>query len=160
MTLHAYTDGASRGNPGSSGIGVVVKTPGGETLYSASGYIGLSTNNRAEYVALLTLLEQVRDVQCDRLCIHSDSELMVRQMNGQYKVKDAEIRKYHRKAAQLLSEIRCDVEIRHIPRERNAEADRLANEAIDRKTVLMPEPFPLRTTRADGGGRDVDRQKV
>ncbi len=142
MTLNAFTDGASRGNPGSSGIGIIVKEAGGRTLYTASGYIGVSTNNRAEYTALLTLLERLRDVTCEKLCIHSDSELMVRQVNGQYKVKDAEIKKYHRKVLQLLSGFSCAVEIRHIPRDRNAEADRLANEAIDRKTMLMQDPFP------------------
>jgi ribonuclease HI len=142
MTLHAFTDGASRGNPGASGVGIVVKDGKGTTLYSTHGYIGMSTNNRAEYIALLTLLEQMRGVRCQRLVVHSDSELMVRQVNGQYKVKDSEIRKYHRKVTELLAGLQCDVELKHIPRERNADADSLANLAIDDKTILMPEPFP------------------
>jgi ribonuclease HI len=142
MTLYAFTDGASRGNPGASGIGIVVKDTRGTTLYSTHGYIGVSTNNRAEYIALLTLLEQMRDVHCRRLVVHSDSELMVRQVNGEYKVKDSEIRKYHRKITEILAAVPFEFELTHVPRERNADADRLANFAIDDKTILMPEPFP------------------
>jgi ribonuclease HI len=142
MTLHAFTDGASRGNPGESGIGLVVKDARGNTLYSTHGYIGISTNNRAEYIALLTLLERMKGVRCTKLLVHSDSELMVRQVNGQYKVRDIEMRKYHRKVTELIAGFVSPVELKHIPREKNADADSLANLAIDERTILMPEPFP------------------
>jgi ribonuclease HI len=142
MILHAFTDGASRGNPGESGIGIVVRDAKGRILYRLHGYIGTSTNNRAEYTALLTLLEQLRDVRCEKVLIHSDSELMVRQVTGRYKVKDGEIRKFHAKVMAILSDVPFSFEIKHVPRGDNTEADRLANLAIDTRTPLVPAPFP------------------
>jgi ribonuclease HI len=143
MKLRAYTDGASRGNPGESGIGIVLKGDKGKTLASWHGYIGLSTNNRAEYQALITLLERMRDFPCDELIIHSDSELMVRQLTGRYKVKDAGLKECHRRAAALLAAQTCKTALKHVPREKNRDADRLANLAIDSRAKLELTPSPL-----------------
>ncbi|MGA9117189.1 MAG: ribonuclease HI family protein [Bacteroidota bacterium] len=131
MILHAFTDGASRGNPGESGIGILIMTEEGEILLTASGYIGVATNNIAEYTALVAMLRRARRLRCTRMIAHSDSELMVRQMRGEYKVKDENLRKQHAKAASLLDELPFPCELRHVPREQNREADRLANLAIE-----------------------------
>src|SRR3990172_6948652 len=88
MIVHAYTDGAARGNPGESGVGVIYKDEHGATLTKLSGYIGKATNNAAEYQALLACVKGASNLKCSRLIVHSDSELMVLQLNGEYKVKD------------------------------------------------------------------------
>jgi ribonuclease HI len=144
MTLRAFTDGASRGNPGESGIGVVVKDEKGRIVLTFHGYIGLSTNNKAEYAALIALLERMRAIRCDRLIIHTDSELLVRQLSGRYKVRDAGLKSLHRKAATLLSAQSFATEVRHIPREENRDADRLANQAIDTKASAGSSSLPGR----------------
>jgi len=131
LTLYAYTDGASRGNPGESGIGAVVKTESGSTVLEFHRHIGRATNNIAEYTALLELLERMRGVPCTRLVVHSDSELMVRQLNGSYRVKQPELRRRYEQFVAMRKELPFAVEIRHVTREQNREADRLANEGID-----------------------------
>jgi ribonuclease HI len=136
MTLHAFTDGASRGNPGESGIGALVKDEKGNVLRTFHGYIGVSTNNKAEYTALITLLERMDGIECEKLIIHSDSELMVRQLSGRYKVRDAGLKVFHRKAAALLRRQPFTTELRHVPREQNHDADRLANLAINTRSRL------------------------
>jgi ribonuclease HI len=148
MTLHAFTDGASRGNPGESGIGVLVKDDKGNIVLSLNGFIGQSTNNRAEYTALITLLERMKKVPCGRLIVRSDSELMVHQVNGKYKVRDHELKRYHREVAKLVAGSPFAFELKHIPREKNREADRLANQAIDLRLTLEPEPHRLPASRA------------
>jgi len=150
MTLHAFTDGASRGNPGESGIGILVKDDEGNVVLSLNGFIGNSTNNRAEYIALTTLLERMQGSSCRRLVVHSDSELMVRQVNGQYKVKDQAMKRYHRRVTGLVAGSPFAFELKHIPRELNREADRLANQAIDERTTLEPQTGP--PPRHSGGG--------
>ncbi len=138
MTILAYTDGASRGNPGESGIGILAKDEQGDILLSANGYIGRTTNNLAEYAALLTLVKRVRTLNCSRLVVHSDSELMVRQMKGEYKVRDEEIKKCQQKIQKILDKSPFEFEIRHIPREMNSEADALANRGLDsRKRIRI-----------------------
>lgn len=149
MTLHAFTDGASRGNPGESGIGLLVKDDKGNIVLSLNGFIGRSTNNRAEYIALITLLERMQNVPCSRLIVRSDSELMVRQVNGKYKVKDQVIKQYHRKVAELVSGSPFAFELKHIARDKNSEADRLANQAIDLRLTLGPETHPFPASRAE-----------
>jgi len=136
MTLYAYTDGASRGNPGESGIGLIVKDETGKEILTLHGYIGQATNNIAEYTALLELLKKVKKMECSHLIVHSDSELMVRQINGLYKVKDHGLKKYFERVGRLLKNAPFTVELVHIPRERNLDADRLANMGIDSKKRL------------------------
>jgi ribonuclease HI len=138
MTLRAYTDGAARGNPGDAGIGVLVKASDDTVILSAHGYIGTATNNVAEYTALLHLLETSRTFSCTRLVVHSDSELMVRQITGRYRVRDAGLKHYHRRVMELMARSPFPVEVRHIRREDNGEADQLANLGIDsRKRITV-----------------------
>ncbi|MGB2958774.1 MAG: ribonuclease HI family protein [Bacteroidota bacterium] len=131
MILYAFTDGASRGNPGESGFGIVVKDDRGDTVLTLNGYIGRTTNNIAEYTALLKLLERMRSVECSRMIVHSDSELMVKQLNGFYRVRNKGLKRYHARFQELKKILPFDIHIRHIGREENKDADRLANEAID-----------------------------
>jgi ribonuclease HI len=133
MTILAHTDGASRGNPGEAGIGIMIKDEEGRILTSLYGYIGIATNNVAEYTALLACLNAIHKTHCTRLIVHSDSELMVRQLNGTYKVKDANLKTLFTQAQKLVRNASFDFEIRHIAREENREADRLANLGIDSK---------------------------
>ncbi len=131
MTIVAYTDGASRGNPGESGIGVILKDEAGTILFQASGYIGVATNNVAEYQALLVCLKKARELRCTKLVVHSDSELMVRQLSGKYRVKDKKLQSYFREAHSLLKDSPFTFEIVHVAREGNRDADDLANQGID-----------------------------
>jgi ribonuclease HI len=139
MTILAYTDGASRGNPGESGVGIVLKDEQGNVIASQYGYIGTTTNNVAEYTALAACLQLAQTTACSNLVVHSDSELMVRQLNGQYKVKDAGLKKHFRHIQELLGESPFQFKIRHIPREKNQEADALANRGIETKKTLRVE---------------------
>lgn len=130
MTLRAYTDGASRGNPGESGIGIILKDEHDRVLLSEFGYIGIATNNVAEYTALLVLLKRMKEFPCAHLIVQSDSELMVRQLNGEYKVKDENLKKCVQRVHRLMGSAPFTYELVHVPREQNAEADRLANFGI------------------------------
>jgi ribonuclease HI len=137
MNLYAYTDGASRNNPGEAGIGVVIKKEDGTTLSRLKKYIGTSTNNAAEYTALIHCLENVPrsgDDRCSLLVIHTDSELMARQMDGTYRIKDLNLKQLHAKAKELIDAAPFQCVIKHVPRAMNAEADALANDAIDSRS--------------------------
>ena len=133
MTIHAFTDGASRGNPGESGIGILLKDEKGGALTSIFGYIGTATNNVAEYTALVTCLRMVSKLNCTTLVVHSDSELLVRQMQGKYKVKEPRLKEIVREARGIIDREGFTCRFIHITRERNSEADRLANRGIDSK---------------------------
>jgi ribonuclease HI len=137
MTILAFTDGASRGNPGESGVGIVLKDEHGNVITTRYGYIGEATNNIAEYSALAACLQLVQTIECSSLIVHSDSELMVRQLNGQYKVKDAGLKNYFQHIQSMLSSSTFQFKIRHIAREKNFEADELANRGIDTKFKLI-----------------------
>ncbi len=136
MIVHAFTDGAARGNPGESGIGVVFKDEKGATLATHYGYIGEATNNSAEYQALLVCLRIAPTTKCSKLIVHSDSELMVRQMLGQYKVKDPGLKALYLKVHRILSKAAFEFEIKHVVRELNKEADLLANRGIDSRKPI------------------------
>jgi len=127
---HLYTDGGSRGNPGPAGIGARLLTASGDVVEELADFIGKATNNVAEYQALLAGLDLALDRGVERLDVFMDSELVVRQVNGQYKVKDAGLKPLHAQACLLLSRFH-EVDVKHVRREQNAEADRLVNEAID-----------------------------
>ncbi len=131
MTIHAFTDGASRGNPGESGIGVLLKDERGGALTSIFGYIGTATNNVAEYTALVTCLRMVSKLNCTNLVVHSDSELLVRQMQGKYKVKEPTLREFVHQARETITKGGFTCRFIHVTRERNREADELANRGID-----------------------------
>lgn len=136
MTIHAFIDGASRGNPGESGIGVLFKNEKGKIVYAIGGYIGSGTNNIAEYVALLACLKKAKEMKCSKLVVHSDSELVVKQVKGEYKVRDAEIKKQFQRVMKVLKFAPYRFEIKHVRRERNREADILANAGIDARIKL------------------------
>jgi ribonuclease HI len=138
MIIHAFTDGAARGNPGESGIGFVFKDEHGKTISRGYGYIGEGTNNVAEYKALLACLKAAPQTNCTRLIIHSDSELLVRQMRGEYKIKDQTLKSYFVKIHRVLAKAPFEMEIKYIRREENREADQLANLGIDsRKRIRV-----------------------
>ena len=138
MTILGFTDGAARGNPGQGGIGVVLKDESGNVLAEIKKYLGNVTNNVAEYTALIECLRRVNvlfgntaGVPCSKLIIHSDSELMVRQINGEYKVKDRTLKELFDEVQKILRSASFEFSIKHVPREKNKEADALANESID-----------------------------
>ncbi len=127
----ANVDGASRGNPGPASYAVVVRGPDGTTRFEAGKYIGRATNNVAEYYALISALDYAVAQGVDRLLVRSDSELLVRQMEGRYKVKSPDLRPLHEHARKLARGL-AYFAVEHVPRERNREADELANIALDR----------------------------
>ena len=130
--LTIFTDGVARGNPGEGGFGVVIKASDGSILEEIGGYIGITTNNFAEYTALVIALKSLLKYQADKIAIYSDSELMVRQLNGLYKVKNEGLLPLYQEAKRLTSMFK-NVIIYHIPRGKNKEADALANKAVDGK---------------------------
>lgn len=127
---HLHVDGGSRGNPGPAGIGVVLAGPDGEVIDTLANYIGKATNNIAEYQAMVSGLELALERGVNRLAIFSDSELIVRQLEGAYKVKNEGLRPYYQEAKSLLSRLE-EYEMQSIPREANAHADELVNRALD-----------------------------
>jgi ribonuclease HI len=127
----AHIDGGARGNPGPAGYGVVVQDASGRKVAELSEYLGHQTNNYAEYQGLLGVLRYALANGVKALKVVSDSELMVRQMKGIYKVKHPELRKLYEEAQQMVRKLE-HFEIRHALREHNVDADRLANEAMDR----------------------------
>ncbi len=136
MTILAYTDGASRGNPGESGIGVVLKDEKGTLLASLGEFLGTTTNNIAEYKALIRCLQMADETKCTHLIVHSDSELMVRQLQGVYKVKDHGLKAHVEEIRKMLRTARFTFEIKHIARALNSQADELANRAINLRSSL------------------------
>jgi ribonuclease HI len=148
----AHIDGGSRGNPGPAAYAVVVSAEDGTRLESLSKYLGHATNNVAEYEGLLAALSYALEHNHRRLKIITDSELMVRQLNGQYKVKNPNLKVLHDRARLLIDQFDA-FRVEHVRREHNREADRLANEAMDaaakhKKTsrILSPDPRSLRAT--------------
>ena len=127
----AHIDGGARGNPGPAGYGVVIHDAAGKKVAELSEYLGHRTNNYAEYQGLLAVLRHALAQNLRALKVISDSELMVRQMKGIYKVKHPELRKFYEEAQQMIRKLEY-FEIRHALREHNRDADRLANEAMDK----------------------------
>jgi ribonuclease HI len=123
-------DGGARGNPGPAAIAAVVQGPDGEVLEGRGERIGRATNNVAEYKALLLGIERAAALGANELELIGDSELIVKQVKGEYKVKDATMRELHAEVKKALGEF-DEWSIRHVRREHNAEADRLVNEALD-----------------------------
>lgn len=128
--LRVNVDGGARGNPGPAAIGVVVRDGDGEILEERGERIGTATNNVAEYRALLLGIERAAELGGEELELVGDSELIVRQVNGEYKVKDATLRELHSQVHAALRPF-ASWSIRHVPRAENAEADRLVNQVLD-----------------------------
>lgn len=129
--LVANVDGGARGNPGPAGYGVVIEDEVGRPVAELSEYLGRQTNNYAEYSGLLSALNYTLRHGFKALKVVSDSELMVKQINGQYKVSSPSLKELHERAMKLIYQLDC-FEISHVLREKNREADRLANLAMDR----------------------------
>lgn len=129
--LILYTDGAARGNPGPAAIGVVIADSRGRIVRELGEAIGVTTNNEAEYRALLRGLELARELSEKLIEIRSDSELLTQQLRGIYRVRAANLKPLHDEARRALARL-GPVAIKHIPRRQNARADRLANQALDR----------------------------
>jgi ribonuclease HI len=129
--LVAHTDGGARGNPGPAGYGVVIHDSSGGKVAALSQYLGRQTNNFAEYQALIAALKYAVEHGPKALQVVSDSELMVRQIRGIYKVKDPTLRDLHARASELISQLEW-FRIEHVLRGHNREADELANQAMDK----------------------------
>jgi ribonuclease HI len=127
-----YTDGAARGNPGPAGAGAVIISPDGHIVAKIGKFLGESTNNVAEYTGLILGLRRAKAMGIKELEVLSDSELMVKQLSGDYAVKADHLRPLYEEARQLLRAF-GDVTVRHIPREENAQADAMSNRAIDER---------------------------
>lgn len=130
MKLVVNVDGGARGNPGPAAIAAVVQDAGGEVLEERGEQIGRATNNVAEYRALLLGIERAAALGAGELELVGDSELVVKQVKGEYKVKDATMRELHGQVKEALRGFES-WSIRHVRREQNAEADRLVNQALD-----------------------------
>ena len=124
-----HTDGASRGNPGLAAIAATIKDERGRLLASISRCIGRATNNQAEYRAIIAALEEAIGLGARQIWLNSDSELVVRQINGQYRVKKKTLMPLYQRVKQLQGSLESFT-ITHILREQNTEADRLANKAL------------------------------
>lgn len=127
-----YTDGGARGNPGPAGIGVSIQDENGTELANISKYIGETTNNQAEYEALYQALVKVKEMELTQSAVEvrMDSELVVRQLEGRYKVKDPGLKEQFARVAKVQVEY-ADLKFTHVRREQNSRADQLVNEAID-----------------------------
>lgn len=128
MIVHC--DGAARGNPGPAGIGVVITDDEGRVLAEIAEGLGVATNNQAEYTAVLEGLRRARELGATRVTLRSDSRLLIEQLEGRYRVKNRALQRLHRLVREVAASFeRIDYE--HVPRERNREADRLANAGVD-----------------------------
>jgi ribonuclease HI len=134
--LRLHVDGASRGNPGEAGFGVHVASAEGETIAGLYGYLGRATNNVAEYQALLHGLRFALERGAREVRVFSDSELLVRQLAGRYRVKSSGLLPLFREAQSLLARFET-ARVSHVPREENREADALANRAVDLKSSSL-----------------------
>lgn len=133
-----HTDGGARGNPGPAGIGIVIADENEKVLKEIARYIGKATNNFAEYEALIQGLEELKKIYGEKVRdltveVKMDSELVVRQCEGKYKVKDAGLREQFARVARIRLESMPNIVFMHVPREKNAHADELVNKAIDER---------------------------
>lgn len=131
MKLKIFTDGGARGNPGPAGIGVVIYNAEGKTVFAQGKCIGVATNNVAEYKAVILAMEKAKELGGTELDFNLDSLLVVEQLKGNYKVKNAELGKLYLKVWSLAQQFKS-VHYKHIYREQNKAADALVNEALDR----------------------------
>lgn len=145
--LTIYCDGAARGNPGPAGIGVVIRGPHRKVLHRHSEGIGSATNNVAEYRAAIAGLAWAAEAGATHVVLRSDSRLLIEQLAGRYRVKNPTLVRLHAEARKLIKRFE-EVRLEHVPRERNREADRLANLGVDQwlagpgRGYRRPEPAP------------------
>lgn len=156
-TATIHIDGASRGNPGDAAYAVVIEIPGQSAIEEA-GVLGKETNNIAEYTALVKALEKAKHLELSRLTIMSDSELLVKQMNGEYRVKNDDLRFLFDEAKGLMRNF-VSVTLKHVRREENKRADELCNEVLDAQKPKKPaadKPQPKKPAAQVGDGRVRD----
>ncbi len=138
--LKVFTDGASRGNPGEAGIGIIIYDEDDEIVKTWNEYIGKTTNNQAEYLALLKSLELIFEIKktlpVEFVEFFADSELMVKQLRLEYKVKDEGLKPLFKRFNNDINILKIPYTIKHVERKLNKEADKLANEGIDHKNSL------------------------
>jgi phosphoribosylglycinamide formyltransferase-1 len=134
-----HTDGASRGNPGPAAAGFVLSDAEGNQLQAKSFFLGQATNNVAEYTGLVKALEAAQELDAKQITVFSDSELLVRQINGNYRVKSEQIRPLFQQAIELLSQFE-DFNVISVPREKNKEADRLVNKSLNLERDIEEKP--------------------
>jgi ribonuclease HI len=136
MTVNIYTDGGARGNPGPAGLGLVIYDESQNIIYKNSKYLGIKTNNEAEYAALISSLEWLNNnkdnFSITKFNLFSDSQLLVRQIQGMYKVKASHLKPLHDLCLSLLESINLPYTFTDIRREKNKLADSLANDAMDK----------------------------
>lgn len=130
MKLIVHVDGGSRGNPGPAAIAAVVSTPDGEVVADAKQAIGVASNNVAEYKALLLGLAKARELGADEVEVVNDSELVQKQVNGEYKVKHQDMKPLHAESVAALNEF-DRWQVRSVPRAQNSDADALVNQVLD-----------------------------
>lgn len=128
--LNIYIDGAARGNPGPAAIGIVITDSANDVVKNISKYIGNATNNVAEYTALVFGLEEARNLGAKELSINTDSELLAKQLGGEYKIKNSALKDLYGKAMQMLKSF-DEIRVNQIERKDNKGADKLANKALD-----------------------------
>ena len=136
-----FSDGCARGNPGPAGCGVIIADADGRTILEKARYLGKATNNVAEYTALIDGLREAVELGAREVAVRTDSELVVRQLKGEYKVKDVKLKVLFAEA-QRLSRGFAVLDVAHVERESNKEADRLANLAVDNFLGVKDERGP------------------
>lgn len=140
-TYHIWADGGSRGNPGQAAYGFVLKGPG-IVPFEHGERIGIATNNVAEYTATIEALKKLKSLvgsdkaRKETVRVHADSELLVKQMNGEYKVKDANLKKLYMELHNIILDFDA-VSFTHVPREENKKADAMVNQALDRDQAAL-----------------------
>jgi len=157
-SVKIYTDGAARGNPGEAGAGVVMLNGKEEVIQELSRYLGVTTNNVAEYQGAIMGFTTALELKARNVELYSDSELLVRQLLGIYKVKSPGLVPLHCRVLELMGKF-SKVKITHIPREQNWRADRLANLGIDERAQSRTDGRSSSTARVVGEGRKVRAPK-
>lgn len=156
----AQVDGASRGNPGPASYAAIVHSPDGKELFRIGKPLGIATNNAAEYHGLIAALDYAAHHGIKRLRVRSDSELLVHQMNGRYRVRSKDLKPLHERAAKLANQLEFFA-IEHVAREDNSDADALANEALDRAaSVVSATHSPLVTSHSSPPPRRIRARVV
>jgi probable phosphoglycerate mutase len=155
----AHCDGGSRGNPGPSGYGAIIEDPHGQVVARLSEFLGRQTNNYAEYKGLLAVLTWAPEHGVRQLRVVSDSELMVKQLKGQYKVASPALRPLWEEARRLAGQLER-FEIRHTLRGGNQEADRLANEAMDKGMGRPPAGSQSNATGHQAGAKNTGSSRA
>jgi probable phosphoglycerate mutase len=154
--INAHCDGGARGNPGPAGYGAVIADDQGMVIAELSEFLGIRTNNYAEYSGLLACLQYALDHHHPRLRVISDSELMVKQIQGKYKVNSPDLKTLWQEAKNRIAKLEA-FEISHALRHKNKDADRLANEAMDRGVRINPTTSVINLSSFGGAGGPASR---